>query len=85
MRLNTLQPKKGSRFTKSRKGKGHSRLDRAKHLVEGTKDRNQDLVVFIKLGLKGVKCLYKEDYLKEDLPPESFKTLTKCVSVICPR
>ena len=24
MRLNTLQPKKGSRFTKSRKGKGHS-------------------------------------------------------------
>ena len=24
MRLNTLQPKKGSKFTKSRKGKGHS-------------------------------------------------------------
>ena len=24
MRLNTLQPKKGSRFTKSRKGKGHA-------------------------------------------------------------
>ena len=24
MRLNTLQPKKGTRFTKSRKGKGHS-------------------------------------------------------------
>ena len=24
MRLNTLQPKKGSRFTKNRKGKGHS-------------------------------------------------------------
>jgi large subunit ribosomal protein L15 len=24
MRLNTLQPKKGSRFTKKRKGKGHS-------------------------------------------------------------
>ena len=24
MRLNTLQPKKGSRFTKNRKGKGHA-------------------------------------------------------------
>ena len=84
MRLNTLQPKKGSRFTKRRKGKGHA-AGLGKTSGRDTKDRNQDLEDFIKLGLKVVKCPYKEDYPKEDLLLGNSKILSKFALVICPR
>ena len=52
MRLNTLQPKKGSRFTKSRKGKGHS-SGQGKTSGRGHKGQKSRSGGFHKIGFEG--------------------------------
>ena len=52
MRLNTLQPKKGSRFTKSRKGKGHS-SGQGKTSGRGHKGQKSRSGGFHKTGFEG--------------------------------
>ena len=52
MRLNTLQPKKGSRFTKSRKGKGHS-SGKGKTSGRGHKGQKSRSGGFHKIGFEG--------------------------------
>jgi len=52
MRLNTLQPKKGSRFTKSRKGKGHS-AGQGKTSGRGHKGQKSRSGGFHKTGFEG--------------------------------
>ena len=52
MRLNTLQPKKGSRFTKRRKGKGHS-SGQGKTSGRGHKGQKSRSGGFHKTGFEG--------------------------------
>ena len=52
MRLNTLQPKKGSRFTKNRKGKGHA-SGQGKTSGRGHKGQKSRSGGFHKTGFEG--------------------------------
>ena len=52
MRLNTLQPKKGSRFTKNRKGKGHA-SGQGKTSGRGHKGQKSRSGGFHKIGFEG--------------------------------
>jgi large subunit ribosomal protein L15 len=65
MNLNTLKPAFGEKTSRKRIGRGMG-SGMGKTAGRGHKDKNQDLVVLLRLALRVVRCHFKEGFLRLD-------------------
>ena len=74
MKLNTIQPNKGSKTEKSRKGKGHA-SGLGKTSGRGHKGQKSRSGGFHKVGFEGGQMPIQRDYQKGDLHRKARKKL----------